>query len=169
MMFIITQTNMRLQNTDMTIIMQRYDDAAVRKDLFWRNLQQFRFQQMFICTCLYSLQKNRTMEDNISNSKPVKERKVKGKVEIDIQRCKGCELCTEACKEQAIKLSDTINIKGYRYIIANNDVCTGCVNCALVCPDAVITVYRTNPKKKAIDITQEQIKEQLQQVLVSSK
>jgi len=91
-----------------------------------------------------------------------KERKIKGKVEIDIQRCKGCELCTTACREQALTLSDSINIKGYRYIIANNDVCTGCVNCALVCPDAVITVYRTHLKKRAEDITPENIREQLQ-------
>lgn len=88
-------------------------------------------------------------------------RKVKGRVEIDIQRCKGCELCTAACKEQALSLSDTINIKGYRYIIANNDICTGCVNCALVCPDAVITVYRTNAKQKKTDVTPLDIKAQL--------
>ncbi len=99
------------------------------------------------------------MEDPNKSAVPAsKERKVKGRVEIDIQKCKGCELCTTACKEHALKLSDTINIKGYRYIIANNDVCTGCINCALVCPDAVITVYRTSAKKK-VNITPENIKE----------
>ena len=83
-----------------------------------------------------------------------KSRKVKGRVEIEIQKCKGCELCTAACKEEALSLSDTMNARGYRYIIANNDVCTGCVNCALVCPDAVITVYRTVPgSKKKENIT----------------
>ncbi len=102
------------------------------------------------------------MEEKTNTNPAVKERKVKGRVEIDIQRCKGCELCTVACKEQALTLSDTINIKGYRYIIANNNVCTGCVNCALVCPDAVITVYRTHPKKKPVDITPEDIREQIQ-------
>ncbi|MBL0153603.1 MAG: 4Fe-4S dicluster domain-containing protein [Chitinophagaceae bacterium] len=101
------------------------------------------------------------MPDNTPVSKTVKEKAVKGRVEIDIQKCKGCELCTAACKEGALKLSETINIKGYRYIIANNDACTGCVNCALVCPDAVITVYRTHPKKKKVDITPEDIREQL--------
>jgi 2-oxoglutarate ferredoxin oxidoreductase subunit delta len=109
------------------------------------------------------------MEDKTNVKTTVKEKKVKGRVEIDIQRCKGCELCTTACKEQALTLSDSINIKGYRYIIANNEICTGCVNCALVCPDAVITVYRTNPKKKKTDITPEGIREQLQSMIHSAK
>jgi hypothetical protein len=34
------------------------------------------------------------------------------------------------------------------------------VNCALVCPDAVITVYRTSAKKRE-DITPDDIKETL--------
>lgn len=113
--------------------------------------------------------KPRIMEENSNNTTRVKERKVKGKVEIDIQKCKGCELCTTACKEQALALSDNINIKGYRYIIANNDACTGCVNCALVCPDAVITVYRTHPKKKPVDITPPDIRKQLQSMVSPSK
>lgn len=99
---------------------------------------------------------------------PIKERKVKGKVEIDIEHCKGCELCTTACKEHALSLSDTINIKGYRYIIANNDLCNGCVNCALVCPDAVITVYRTSLGKKKENITPQNIKEVIKENLVQA-
>ena len=105
------------------------------------------------------------MEVNNNKTSAVKERKVKGRVEIDIQKCKGCELCSIACKEQALSLSDSINIRGYRYAIANNDACTGCVNCALVCPDAVITVYRTHPKKKPVDITPDNIREKLQSMV----
>ncbi len=96
---------------------------------------------------------------------PARVRKIKGKVEIDIQKCKGCELCTAACKEGVLSLSGTINQKGYRYVIANNELCTGCVNCALVCPDAVITVYRTNPgsrkKENLTPPTREALKEML--------
>jgi len=88
------------------------------------------------------------MEENLTAAPFVKQRKVKGKIEIEIQRCKACELCTVECKENALSLGESINLRGYRYIIANNDLCTGCMNCALVCPDAVITVYRTNVKKK---------------------
>lgn len=78
-----------------------------------------------------------------------KAKKVAGKVEIDIEKCKGCELCTVACKEDVLYLSKSLNHKGYSYILAKNEFCTGCINCALVCPDGVITVYRTNPKKKS--------------------
>ena len=92
------------------------------------------------------------MEENQTTIAQPKQRKVKGKVEINIERCKGCELCTVECKEHALSLGDTINIKGYRYVVANNDLCTGCINCALVCPDAVITVYRTNLKKKKAEV-----------------
>ncbi len=72
---------------------------------------------------------------------------VKGTVKIDIETCKGCELCIEACPQDSLQMSKEINNKGYHYAVLIQDNCTGCVNCALVCPDAVITVYRTTKKK----------------------
>ncbi len=87
------------------------------------------------------------MSDNTSVSEK-KPRKVKGKTVIDIQKCKGCELCRTACKEEGIIMSKDINNLGYRYAVVIDDVCTGCINCALVCPDGVIKVYRTTGKKK---------------------
>ena len=108
------------------------------------------------------------MEENTTSAPALKQRKVKGKVEIDIQRCKACELCSVECKENALVLGDSLNIKGYRYIIADNERCTGCVNCALVCPDAVITVYRTNIKKQKVDVTPPDIREQLKGSVVGS-
>lgn len=61
---------------------------------------------------------------------------------IDIDKCKGCELCIDACPMETIALSPKINQKGYHYAIKVQDNCTGCLNCALVCPEAIITVYR---------------------------
>jgi 2-oxoglutarate ferredoxin oxidoreductase subunit delta len=72
----------------------------------------------------------------------------KGQVKFDIETCKGCELCIEACPQGSVKLSDNINSQGYHYAVLVQDNCTGCTNCALVCPDAVITVYRETKKAR---------------------
>ena len=65
-----------------------------------------------------------------------------GKVIFDIETCKGCELCIEACPQDSLELSPKLNAQGYHYVVLVKDNCTGCVNCALVCPEAAITVYR---------------------------
>jgi 2-oxoglutarate ferredoxin oxidoreductase subunit delta len=72
---------------------------------------------------------------------------IRGTVVFDVELCKGCELCIEACTQESLALSPQINSQGYHYAVLVKDNCTGCVNCALVCPDAVITVYRENKKK----------------------
>ncbi|MBU2651243.1 MAG: 4Fe-4S binding protein [Bacteroidetes bacterium] len=69
--------------------------------------------------------------------------KVKGAIVVDIERCKGCEVCIGACPTGVIAMSKDVNGKGYHFsYMANPDACTGCANCAIVCPDGVITVYR---------------------------
>ncbi len=67
---------------------------------------------------------------------------IRGKVIIEQDICKGCELCIVSCPQESLGLSDKININGYRFVELVKDNCTGCINCALVCPDSVITVYR---------------------------
>lgn len=71
---------------------------------------------------------------------------IRGAVKFDIETCKGCELCIDACPQESIALSKEINSIGYHYAVLIQDNCTGCINCALVCPDAVITVYRAKKK-----------------------
>ncbi len=66
----------------------------------------------------------------------------RGDVVIDIEKCKGCEVCISACPHEVLSLSSEVNSKGYHYAVKVNSGCTGCANCAIVCPDAVITVYR---------------------------
>ncbi len=66
----------------------------------------------------------------------------KGDVVIQIEKCKGCELCIASCPQNVLAMSDKVNAKGFRYAVKVNSDCTGCANCAVVCPDAVITVYR---------------------------
>ncbi|MBN1968946.1 MAG: 4Fe-4S dicluster domain-containing protein [Candidatus Delongbacteria bacterium] len=68
----------------------------------------------------------------------------KGFIEVDIECCKGCALCVEACppKIKAIELRKKTNSKGYYPAQQINDLCIGCTACALVCPDSCITVYK---------------------------
>jgi len=75
--------------------------------------------------------------------------KVKGVIVVDIERCKGCEVCVEACPQEVIAMANEVNGKGYRYAYMKNpEACTGCTNCAIVCPDGVITVYRKKVEVK---------------------
>ncbi len=69
--------------------------------------------------------------------------KVRGAIEVDIERCKGCNLCVVACPTNVLQLAKQVNGKGYNYsYMENPEACTGCMSCSLVCPDSVITVYR---------------------------
>ena len=74
--------------------------------------------------------------------------KVKGDILIDIEKCKGCELCIDACPQESLDRSRKVNNKGYLYIVKIEDNCTGCTSCALVCPEGAITVYRKIDKDK---------------------
>ena len=70
--------------------------------------------------------------------------KMKGAIVVNTERCKGCELCAEACPLDLIHLADKmVNRRGYRYVEQSDaERCTGCTSCAIVCPDGCLTVYR---------------------------
>lgn len=66
-----------------------------------------------------------------------------GRIEIDFERCKGCELCVPACPRNCIEMGDRINRQGYAAaVFARPDECTGCAMCAEFCPDVCIRVWR---------------------------
>ena len=69
------------------------------------------------------------------------ERRTTGTVTIDVERCKGCELCIAACPPNVLSMSTAVNSSGFRYPELS-DGCTGCTACQLICPDYVFEVYR---------------------------
>jgi len=69
--------------------------------------------------------------------------RVQGAIVVDIEKCKGCELCVVNCPSNVIRLAREVNGKGYHYAYMEiPEACTGCANCAIVCPDGVISVYK---------------------------
>jgi 2-oxoglutarate ferredoxin oxidoreductase subunit delta len=67
-----------------------------------------------------------------------------GKIEINKNYCKGCELCTTACSFKLIRLSKEFNRSGYYIaeLVDPEGKCTGCALCAEMCPDAAIEVWK---------------------------
>ena len=68
----------------------------------------------------------------------------RGRVVIDVNRCKGCGLCTNVCPVNILALSvEVFNARGYHPVgVTDPEACIGCASCATICPDVVFTVYR---------------------------
>lgn len=68
----------------------------------------------------------------------------KGRVIIDIDMCKGCELCVSVCPKKILELDEhNINLGGYNPAkCINESECIACVSCARMCPEVAITVEK---------------------------
>ncbi len=65
------------------------------------------------------------------------------RITIRAERCKSCGWCVEVCPEGSITIGTDTNPVGYRYAVFREGAkCTGCANCATMCPDICIEVYR---------------------------
>lgn len=67
-----------------------------------------------------------------------------GKIVVNTEYCKGCELCTSACTFRLIRPGREFNKSGYYFVefIDPESSCTGCALCAEMCPDAAIEVWK---------------------------
>lgn len=69
----------------------------------------------------------------------------KGRIAIEVERCKGCALCATVCQPHLVHMDQAcLNGLGYHpaRLVDPAGQCTGCGLCAVICPDACITVYR---------------------------
>jgi len=66
------------------------------------------------------------------------------RVTFNVDLCKGCGLCVEACPKKIIALkADVLNKKGYHPAgITDQEKCIACAMCAAMCPDVVIKVEK---------------------------
>ena len=75
---------------------------------------------------------------------------VRGWIEVSDLYCKGCELCIDSCPQDVMSLDmGRLTSKGYHPVMLVKDGCTGCAICALICPEAALTVYRETPVRRA--------------------
>jgi Pyruvate/2-oxoacid:ferredoxin oxidoreductase delta subunit len=71
------------------------------------------------------------------------EKRDRGLLRVDVNECKGCGLCVEACPPKVINMSVQLNQYGYRTAAYVGAGCTGCGICFMVCPEpGAITVLR---------------------------
>lgn len=74
------------------------------------------------------------------------EKKDRGILRVDVDECKGCGLCVEACPPKVISLSESLNHYGYHTATYAGSGCTGCGICFMVCPEpGSITVLKLAP------------------------
>ena len=63
-------------------------------------------------------------------------------IQVNIERCKGCERCVDACPQKVLGMSKKLNTKGYKYSqLEDEPRCIGCRLCAISCPDVAIEVF----------------------------
>jgi 2-oxoglutarate ferredoxin oxidoreductase subunit delta len=73
--------------------------------------------------------------------------RMRGKIRIYSEVCKGCGYCVEACPMGVISMRTRFNKKGFFPAVAEHmEKCTGCAMCAHMCPEIAIRVYREKKK-----------------------
>ncbi len=62
-------------------------------------------------------------------------------IEIIVDWCKGCDICIHRCPVDALEKSEELNKRGvYPPKLKEENDCTHCRLCELLCPDFAITV-----------------------------
>ena len=70
--------------------------------------------------------------------------RIRGKVHVIEERCKGCAFCVEFCPQDVLALSERYNLKGYHppEVVAAGS-CLACRLCELICPEFAMGIEET--------------------------
>jgi NAD-dependent dihydropyrimidine dehydrogenase PreA subunit len=72
----------------------------------------------------------------------------RGQLRSDVDECKGCGICVEACPAKVISINERLNHYGYRTAEYAGAGCTGCGLCFMVCPEpGAMTVLKLVPRQ----------------------
>ena len=78
------------------------------------------------------------------NAQPAKRRR-QFKVFFYEPYCKGCEICTEMCPEDVLRIGSRLGPLGYFLAeVKDEGACNGCRYCEVACPDMAITVVEVD-------------------------
>jgi len=83
-------------------------------------------------------------EKTEKNTEKNTEKTATSRLTFNIERCKACGLCVEACPRKLLELDTaSMNSKGLHPArITDQSRCIACALCAMMCPDTVITVEK---------------------------
>jgi 2-oxoglutarate ferredoxin oxidoreductase subunit delta len=93
------------------------------------------------------------MPDGDEGDKMIRaEKRDRGFLQIEVNECKGCGLCIQACPQNVIDLNEHLNHYGYRTASYAGAGCTGCGICFMACPEpGAITVLRLISRKIVVE------------------
>ena len=79
---------------------------------------------------------------------------------INTLECKECERCILACRKGVLKMSNSLNERGYHYAEYIGEGCTGCGDCYYTCPEPL--AIEVHIPKKSKDKKKKQNEEELE-------
>ena len=84
-----------------------------------------------------------------------------GLVVVNVEECKGCGLCVEACPPKVLELTKELSHYGVHPAHYISSGCTGCGICFYACPEpGAITVYRARRQKTEAKAARQPLEEE---------
>ena len=85
-----------------------------------------------------------------------------GLVVVNVEECKGCGLCVEACPPKVLEMAAELSHYGVHPAHYIGSACTGCGICFYACPEpGALTVYRARRSKPESKVALRRFEEEI--------